>query len=184
MADDFNPFAGPFTVTGKVIIETQEGTLAPKPPVLLSLDEVDRRAHARVFEHGLWANPDAQGNFHVTHVYPGTYIVSTGSSDARPGAAEASRARRPDTFSIRCAGDVELPDRVVCLTGPLPIALVDKNNGGTVRGALEHCALGACAFFCATRRSDVAISFGPQRVMQAIILKSPTCAPASTMRWR
>jgi hypothetical protein len=27
-----------------------------------------------------------------------------------------------------------------------------------------------------------AISFGPQRVMQAIILKSPTCALASTMR--
>ena len=138
----------PFTVIGKVIIETQEGTPAPKPPGLVSLNEVDRRANARVFEHGPWANPDAQGNFRVTHVYPGTYIVSTGSSDARPGVAEGFASAPPGYFldSIR-AGDVELPDRVVRLTGPLPITLVYKNNGGTVRGALERCALGAVWLF-------------------------------------
>jgi hypothetical protein len=140
--------SAPFTVTGKVIIEAQDGTPAPKPPGLVSLDEVDHRAHSQVFKRGQWANPDAQGNFRVTHVYPGTYIVSTGSSDARPGAAEGFASAPPGYFldSIR-AGDVELPDRVVRLTVPVPIALVYKNNGGTVRGGLEHCALGAVWLF-------------------------------------
>ena len=47
-----------------------------------------------------------------------------------------------------------------------------------VRWSTAH--QGWCGFFRAMRRNGVAISFGPQRVMQAIILKSPTCAPGST----
>jgi 5-hydroxyisourate hydrolase-like protein (transthyretin family) len=133
--------AAPFTVTGKVILETPEGRPTPAPPGAVSLGEVSRRPHDAMFRRSHWANPDAKGDFNITSLYPGTYIVSAG--------APANPLEAPAGYfldSIR-AGDVELPDRVVRLTEPLPITLIYKTNGGTVRGTVEHCASGVVWLF-------------------------------------
>lgn len=87
------------------------------------------------------ANSDAKGDFNITSLYPGTYTVSAGNADGLGGAPAGYFLD-----SIR-AGGVELPDRVVRLTEPLPITLIYKTNGGTVRGTVEHCASGVVWLF-------------------------------------
>jgi hypothetical protein len=138
--------AAPFNATGKVSIETNEGTPAPKPPGIVSLDEVSHRTQAGMGFH-LWANPDSQGNFRITHVYPGTYIVSDSGSGVSTTAAGFAGAPLGYFLDSIRAGDVELPDHVVRLTGPLPITLIYKSNGGIVRGAVEHCGSGTVWLF-------------------------------------
>jgi hypothetical protein len=119
----------PFTLRGRVVIETPKGWTAPKPPSL-SMSRAGR-GHAPFLERPVTARADADGNFTVEQVYPGLY---------RLRAPEAPRAYYLDAVRLgeadAYARDVELS------SGALPLTLVYKTNGGTVRGTVEKCASG------------------------------------------
>jgi len=84
---------------------------------------------------GFWEEPmlaptDADGNFRLPPVYPGAYRLSV-------------RVRPPYYLNVMRLGEAEPAAPEMGLTSEtMPITLVYKTNGSTVRGTVEKCALG------------------------------------------
>ena len=126
----------PFTVLGKVLMETAKGAPAPRMPSVALDPHVSRSRRDNGIVIGLAsaspnARPDADGNLKLDNVYAGAYRIIAMNSppgyyldSVRVGEAEQS------------APEVELS------SGAVPITLVYKTNGGTVRGTAEKCASG------------------------------------------
>jgi hypothetical protein len=118
----------PFTVRGRVVIETPKGWAAPKPP-LVRLMPVSRGSRS-FLDSELLARADAEGNFSLERVYPGAYQLD---------------APEPSEYYLDAVrlGDAEIAAPEVELSsGAAPIALVYRTNGGTVRGTVPKCASG------------------------------------------
>jgi Carboxypeptidase regulatory-like domain len=126
----------PFTVPGKVLMETPKGAPPPRMPSVALDPHVSRSRRDNGISIGLAsaspnARPDADGNLKLDNVYAGAYRIIAMNSppgyfldSVRVGEAEQS------------APEVELS------SGAVPITLVYKTNGGTVRGTAEKCASG------------------------------------------
>jgi 5-hydroxyisourate hydrolase-like protein (transthyretin family) len=129
----------PFTVPGRVLVETAQGARSPRMPEV-ALDPHVSRSHR---DNGILiglastspnARPDADGNLKLENVYTGAYRIIAMNPPAgyyldsvRVGDAEQSTL------------EVELS------SGAVPITLLYKANGGTVRGTAEKCASGGVA---------------------------------------
>jgi hypothetical protein len=121
----------PFTVRVRSVMETREGWTAPKPPV------------PRLMRVGIGPGPDMEpflparsepdGSARIEPVYPGVYRFES-LLMAVPAGYYLDEVRLGD--SVLTAPDVELS------SGALPLTLVYKINGGTVRGTVEKCASG------------------------------------------
>ena len=120
----------PFTVRGKVIMETAPGIAPPRARVV-GLVQRDRAFGASLPRgRPVTARPDENGDFLLQPVYPGPY--------------EIGPLGPPGYYldSIRF-GDAELTTPEVELApGAVPITVIFKTNGGTVRGTVENCASG------------------------------------------
>jgi hypothetical protein len=116
------------TVRGRVIMETMEGRTAPKAPM------VSLRAfgHGRMSEAAPPGRPDAEGNFTMERFYPGVYRF--GGRDSAPPGYYLDEVRLGE--AVLAAPDVEID------SGAVPLTLVYKTKGGTVRGSVENCAAG------------------------------------------
>jgi hypothetical protein len=118
--------SAPFTVRGTVVMETPTGWMAPKP----SSVSLSRRLRGSLLDLPVVARVNADNSFSLEHVYPGIYRLDAPTPPAyyldavRLGEAELA------------APEVELS------SGAVPITLVYKTNGGTVRGAVEKCSSG------------------------------------------
>jgi Carboxypeptidase regulatory-like domain len=161
----------PFTLRGKVVMETPKGTSAPdafpifiaphglpvrsdpgrsnwmlytdlhfEPPIPRNAPDA---AEARRATEGikadefpdelgaLLATPDADGNFSLKNVYPGSYRIASMTP--------------PPPYYIRAIriGDADLTTAETDLSsGAAPITIVYRTDGGTVHGTAEKCAGG------------------------------------------
>ena len=117
----------PFTVPLKVVLESPKGIPAPKPSGarLTPHSAAGTRSGASVIQSRL----DQDGGLQLVNVYPGGYRIS----------AYASAPYYVDAIRV---GEVEITTPEVQISGPIPITLVYKINGGTVRGTVEKCASG------------------------------------------
>lgn len=119
----------PFTVTGRVILETRQGMSPPIPPQVTLI----KQHGGQILLQGqsiVGANPAPDGRFRFEALYPGTYRVIPGPP--------------PPLFyvdSIR-AGDIPLLEEVELSAGSPDLTLVYKSDGGTVRGVVEKCGTG------------------------------------------
>jgi hypothetical protein len=122
--------SAPFTVRGKVWMETPQGAAPPRARYL-DLSLVNPTGETGLPRMGqVLGRPDEDGNFTLDQVYPGTYRIGT--------------APTPGYYmdGIRF-GETELTKPEVELTsGAAAITLEFKTNGGTVRGTVEDCASG------------------------------------------
>jgi uncharacterized GH25 family protein len=124
--------APPFAIQGKIVMEAPEGVPAPKPPTVVlafnpgAVGMADKPAGA--FLDGV---PDAQGDFQIQNVYPGSYQILPEPSP-------------PQYYldSIRIGGRDALESAVEILSGVQPLTVTYKLGGGTVRGTAENCAAG------------------------------------------
>jgi hypothetical protein len=83
----------------------------------------------------LRADPDADGNFDLRGVYPGAYRILAQGQPPMPFYL--------DSIGV---GDVDATMAEVELSsGAVPITLVYRVNGGTVRGTVENCTSGSVA---------------------------------------
>ncbi len=114
----------PFSVTGRVIMETPQGTTPPRPPGV-GLTQM----HGEIVLHTfLPLFPNQQdGRFRIDGVYPGTYRVD-------PGLAP------PPYYldSIRLGDQPARQDVELSAASP-PVTIVYRTNGGSVRGTVENC---------------------------------------------
>jgi hypothetical protein len=127
----------PFTLQGKVVMETPQGTPAPAPPSTVSIDEsvgaVNREFTVSLRE---WqSHPDAQGYFILGSIYPGSYSIS------------ASKPPPPYYLDSIRVGDAEVTAPDMEFSGPASVTLVYKADGGIVRGSVEKCASGSVWLF-------------------------------------
>jgi Carboxypeptidase regulatory-like domain len=119
----------PFTVTGRVMLETRQGMPSPDPPEVLLI----KQHGGQILFEGpsiLDARPEADGRFRFGNLYPGTYRVI-------PGAP-------PPLFYLNAIrmGDTPVLDEVELSAGSPELTIVYSTNGGTVRGAVEKCGTG------------------------------------------
>ena len=118
----------PFTVRARLVMELPQGLQAP-PSNRMGLERADR-FHGLPRGPTVFANREADGSLTMQPVYPGTYFVN-----AMPAPGYYLDAMR--------LGGAELTSLVVELSsGALPITVVYKANGGTVRGTVEQCGYG------------------------------------------
>jgi len=120
----------PFTLGGKVVMETAKGAPAPRQPLVSLVLHASPSVRAS-FGDNPHSWPDADGNLRFENVYPGTYRIDVlGELPAyyldsvRVGEAEPSTP------------EVEIS------SGAAPITVVYKTNGGAVRGTAERCLSG------------------------------------------
>jgi hypothetical protein len=126
--------ATPFTVHGKVVMERSEGRRAFKAPTVFLSPRDGQRLH-KVYTMGPRADPDAAGNFDLAGVYPGAYLVHVQGQAPTPFYLDSIRVGEVDAT----VAEVELS------SGTMPITLVYKINGGTVRGTVDNCTSGSVA---------------------------------------
>jgi hypothetical protein len=122
----------PFTVTGKIVMETPQGMSPPeKLPSINLWTYVGRQTPETGVYQRAWGAPvDEGGGFSIKGVYPGVYKVGgTGS----PGYY---------LDAIRVAETEVTMTQNVDFSGPASITLVYKGHGGTVRGTVKNCASG------------------------------------------
>jgi hypothetical protein len=125
--------AAPFTVQGKVVTVRPDGTQATKAPmVFLSPHQSSQILHNPM---ALRAAPDAEGNFELQGVYPGVYRIHVQGQPPGPFYLDSIRVGEVDATMA----EVELA------SGAVPITLVYRVNGGTLRGAVESCTSGSVA---------------------------------------
>lgn len=130
----------PFSIQGKIILESLEGQPAPKPP---AVKVVNATVFAATFRppvvaamslpgNGFYSgNPDDQGNFTIQNLYQGPYHVIP--ELAPPGYY---------LDSVRLGSADALEFGVPILSGAPPLTVSYKLNGGTVRGAVDGCGAG------------------------------------------
>jgi Carboxypeptidase regulatory-like domain len=119
----------PFTVKGKVILETRQGAPSPDAPEVT----VIRQHGGQILFQGmsiLSARPEADGRFRFEGLYPGTYRVIPG---APPPLFYVSDVR---------LGDTPVLEEVEFSAGSPELTIFYKANGGTVRGTVEKCGTG------------------------------------------
>jgi hypothetical protein len=119
----------PFTLRGRIVMETPEGFSVPKgPPVLL----LAQHAGQLVFGGPPMRDtvPYADGTFRFNNVYAGEYFVLPGEA--------------PPLFYIDSVrlGEKELEGEAELSAGSSEIVIVYKAGGGTVRGIVENCGTG------------------------------------------
>jgi hypothetical protein len=116
----------PFTIRGRVEWDTLGGLQGKRPLVIVVLFPASGGP-----EYVRQGNTDENGNFKIDGVFEGAYGL-------RPIYDES-------TFNYYLAsimlGEREVPGQSVELApGSLPLRIVYRSNGGTVRGAVEDCA--------------------------------------------
>ena len=159
----------PFTVRGQVVMETPPGMPAPNQPSVYLIPRGERtgwqswmmnwmqrperhfveplpvnaapgntikQMQAEVLDSfqflgAISARPDASGNFRFQNVYPGSYRIVPMPPPPLPYYLDAVRVGRTD-----------LAGQEVDLSSEVPLSIVYKANGGTVRGTVEKCASG------------------------------------------
>lgn len=117
----------PFTVALRVAIDAPKGTPAPKAPVVRLTPH--SAAGIRSAASTIQSRPDQDGGYQFVNVYPGRYSIS----------AYVSAPYYVDAVRV---GEAEVTAPEVQISGPAPITLAIKANGGTVRGTVEKCASG------------------------------------------
>ncbi len=132
--------AAPFTLRGKVVIETPDGAPTPRQPSVALAPHLNRALHQIIPDNGImgYVSPgspdtpaDADGNLLWQNVYPGTYRVMPILGP--PGYY---------VDSVRF-GDAEMSTpEVEISSGAAGFTIVYKTNGGAVRGTAEKCAAG------------------------------------------
>lgn len=122
---------GPFTLTGRVILQAREGQTAP--PLDLRLlerhagqDLVNARTHS--------ARPDGEGRFRFEDLYPGAYRI-------------VLVAPPPPSFYLDAVrlGDGPAPPEMELSATSSQLSIVYKRDGGAVRGTVENCGAGMVA---------------------------------------
>jgi hypothetical protein len=114
--------SAPFAIHGLVSMEAPDGKPAEQRPPMVVLGPVGASSIVQ-------ARPDASGAFTANGIYPGAYNVLPVS----PGA--------PFYLASIRLGDRDATDgRIELYSGALPLTVVYKSDGGTVRGTVEHCA--------------------------------------------
>ena len=122
----------PFTVTGKVVMEVPQGVPAPRTPMVRLQPHVTRSMlDLGSGGSGLTSNNATEGNFTITPVYPGRYSV------------DAPVSVGPYYLDSVSLGTAEVMTPTVSLVAPLPITVVYKTNGGSVRGTVAGCVEGS-----------------------------------------
>ena len=144
----------PFSVQGRVVMETREGAVTPGPPSVSLIPHAGRirresgaaswllqpEAMARagfrrlVFDQdgALSADSDSDGNFTFTNVYADSYRIAPLSA--------------PSGYyldSVRVGEKDVAAAEMQFLAGALPITVIYKTGGGVVHGTVEKCASGA-----------------------------------------
>jgi hypothetical protein len=123
----------PFSIQGKIVMEVPEGMPVPKPPsVMVEYSDMSAAVPDRINVGGLF-NPDGKGDFTVTNLYPGSYVIQPGFLSPTTGPYYLD--------SIRL-GERDALESVQIESGALPITVTYKLNGGTVRGSVESCGAG------------------------------------------
>ena len=121
--------AAPFTLNGRVMLETPEGAPAVRPPNVVLVRQHDGRM---LFDDQalFTGEPDAGGRFHVDGLYPGVYMVQP--DEPPPGyyldAIQNGQTRGWDELEL-AAGSAEL-------------VLIYKSYGGRLRGTVGNCGSG------------------------------------------
>ena len=124
----------PFTMSGKVVMETPQGMPAPKPPgIILSPYSGRKNADEDAIIGALGPQFDADGSFSIRNVYPGAYKIYSGLQPPPPP---------PYYLDAIRVGEADVTMQQVELSGPVPITVVFKSNGGILRGQAENCASG------------------------------------------
>jgi hypothetical protein len=113
----------PFTITG--VMEFPE---APQPGRFLPIVSL-RPAEGSESPDNVLAPSGPDGRFAISGVHPGRYQVVANSPDAGVY-----------LDSIRMGGREILGQTVDLMDGSLPLRVIYKNNGGSLRGNAEHCS--------------------------------------------
>uniref|UniRef100_Q020K2 Cna B domain protein n=1 Tax=Solibacter usitatus (strain Ellin6076) TaxID=234267 RepID=Q020K2_SOLUE len=118
----------PFTVSGKVIVETREGMPVPVPPRVTLI----KQHNGKILLQGqsiVEADGATDGGFRF-ELYPGSYRVIPGPP--------------PPGFYVESvrAGETPVLEELELSAGSPGLTIVYKSNGGTVRGAVEKCGTG------------------------------------------
>ena len=122
----------PFTVTGRVVLETPQGFPAPRVPAMHIHSHVPRTTlEMALGGPGVAAKMEADGGFTIEKTYSGSYSIQPGNAV-------------PPYYldSIRVNG-AEMSTLETDLTPGASISVTYKMNGGTVRGTLEGCTEGS-----------------------------------------
>jgi Carboxypeptidase regulatory-like domain len=117
--------APPFSVRGKIVTEAPWDGPATKLPIV-RVNRINAGIDFQNTQSG-WVSPDEDGEFALEKVYPGVYTISV--SNPPPGYY---------LDSIRFGG-VDAPDEVAISSGAVPITVMLRQHGGTVRGVVENC---------------------------------------------
>jgi Carboxypeptidase regulatory-like domain len=158
----------PFTVRGQVVMEMPSGMPAPNLPSVYLVPrgeragwqswmadwmqrpemhfleplpanalggDVTKQAQAEVLDSfqflgAVSARPDAGGNFSFPNIYPGNYRIVP-MPPPPPYYLDGVRV-----------GETDLGGQEVELSSEVPVTVLYKTNGGTVRGTVEKCASG------------------------------------------
>jgi hypothetical protein len=118
----------PFTVRGRVLMETREGQMAPKPPGARLVPV--SRGPGRIDEPSVLVRPVPGGSFSAQNAYPGPHRLLPEA--APPGYYLAA--------VLLGEADVRAPE--LDLSSGAMLTLVYKTNGGSLRGTVENCASG------------------------------------------
>jgi hypothetical protein len=132
--------APPFTVRGKIAIETAAGAPPPRLPSVALSSHLSRALREIIPDNGILgyvspgspdARPDADGNLTLQNVYPGAYRI-------------VPMLGPPGYYldSIRLGETETAMPEVEIDSGAALLTLTYKANGGTVRGSVENCAGG------------------------------------------
>jgi hypothetical protein len=111
----------PFAIHGVVSMEAPDGKPAERRPAVVVLGPSEGSSVVQ-------ARPDASGAFTAEGIYPGAYNVLPVS----PGAPFY-------LASIRLGDRDAIDGRIELYSGALPLTVVYKSDGGTVRGTVERC---------------------------------------------
>ena len=121
----------PFSVRGRIVMNAPKGAPPPKPPSVTLVWHVSRNGLTLGPRLGSPSQPDTDGIFQVDNVYPGVYRI-VADDPPPPYYLDAILLGEAEPAT----GDVELS------SGAVPITLVYKTDGGTVRGIAQKCASG------------------------------------------
>lgn len=121
--------SAPFSLKGRVLLETREGLPSPAPPDLTLIEQHRAQIVFRAQSISV-VSPGPDGRFVAENLYPATYRILPGGS--------------PPPFyldSVRL-GDVLVTDEVELSAGSPELTIVYRNDGGSVRGTVEKCGMG------------------------------------------
>jgi hypothetical protein len=123
----------PFSIPGKVVMETAEGQPAPKfPRVALEYGDLSNSFMDAPPGSIPAGTPNEKGDVTFLNVYPGPYLIDPSS---------ASPPYYLDSIRIGAVNALA-PDVPISLGAGL-ITVTYKLNGGTVRGAIDSCKDGS-----------------------------------------